>query len=127
MPILIVQHMPSGFIASLAQRLNSLCSITVREAKQHQRIESGVAYLAPAGAHMRVMESLTDQKPRIVLDPWRGKEGGVTIGQDESSCTVYGMPRVCAELGVLTRTVTLVHIPNVIMQAIKKNIRPSSL
>lgn len=161
-PILIVQHMPSGFTAPLAQRLNSLCSISVREAKQHQRIESGVAYLAPAGAHMRVVESLTDQKPRIVLDPWRGKalhmpsidelmksvamiyrdraigvimtgmgcdgasgiaaihhQGGVTIGQDESSCTVYGMPRVCAELGVLTKTVPLVHIPTAIMRAIK--------
>jgi len=161
-PILIVQHMPSGFIAPLAERLNSLCSISVREANQHQLIEPGVAYLAPAGSHMRVLKSLTDRGARIVLDPRRGNalhmpsidelmksvsvlyrnraigvimtgmgsdgasgiaaiynQGGLTIGQDETSCTVYGMPRVCAELGVLTRIVTLVHIPNVIISAIR--------
>ena len=43
--------------------------------------------------------------------------GGVTVGQDESSCTVYGMPRACAELGVLSRVVPLLQIPAEIMQA----------
>ena len=33
------------------------------------------------------------------------RRGGFTIGQDESTCTVYGMPRACAELGILTRVV----------------------
>lgn len=33
--------------------------------------------------------------------------GGMTVGQDEASCAVYGMPRTCAELGVLRRTVPL--------------------
>jgi len=33
--------------------------------------------------------------------------GGITLGQDEASCAVYGMPRSCAELGVLQRTVPL--------------------
>jgi len=45
------------------------------------------------------------------------RQGGLTIGQDEASCTVYGMPRACAELGVLRRVVPLSHIPSQILQA----------
>ena len=44
-------------------------------------------------------------------------QGGLTLGQDEASCTVYSMPRACAELGVLTRVVPLSEIPAQILQA----------
>lgn len=43
--------------------------------------------------------------------------GGFTVGQDEASCAVYGMPRSCAELGILNRVVSLRDIPGQIMQA----------
>ncbi|MGH8335384.1 MAG: CheB methylesterase domain-containing protein, partial [Gammaproteobacteria bacterium] len=46
-----------------------------------------------------------------------GKAGGLTVGQDEASCAVYGMPRSCAEAGVLQRVVTLTQIPCEILQA----------
>ena len=45
------------------------------------------------------------------------RKGGFTVGQDEASCAVYGMPRVCAELGVLDRIVPLSKIPGEILQA----------
>jgi len=45
------------------------------------------------------------------------REGGLTLGQDEASCTVYGMPRSCAEAGVLQRVVPLKQIPDQIMLA----------
>ena len=45
------------------------------------------------------------------------RRGGFTIGQDESTCTVYGMPRACAELGILTRVVPLSQIPSLILYA----------
>src|SRR4029077_8218626 len=45
------------------------------------------------------------------------REGGLTIGQDEASCAVYGMPRACADLGVLSRTVPLSQIPTQILHA----------
>jgi len=38
-------------------------------------------------------------------------------GQDEARCIVYGMPRSCAESGVLQRVVSLIQIPEQIMQA----------
>jgi len=44
-------------------------------------------------------------------------QGGLTVGQDEPSCTVYGMPRSCAEMHVLKRVVPLRQIPQQIMQA----------
>lgn len=53
-PILIVQHMPSGFTRSLAERLNSLSSIQVKEALDGEKIEKGVAYIAPGDFHMKV-------------------------------------------------------------------------
>ncbi|HTT20566.1 MAG TPA: chemotaxis response regulator protein-glutamate methylesterase [Candidatus Sulfotelmatobacter sp.] len=45
------------------------------------------------------------------------RQGGITIGQDEASCAVYGMPRVCAQLGVLTRVLPLSDIPAHIVRA----------
>jgi two-component system chemotaxis response regulator CheB len=45
------------------------------------------------------------------------QEGGWTVGQDELSCAVYGMPRVCAEMGILDRVVALGQIPHEIMHA----------
>ena len=45
------------------------------------------------------------------------RAGGITIGQDESSCAVYGMPRACAELGILQTVVPLSQIPQQILQA----------
>jgi two-component system, chemotaxis family, protein-glutamate methylesterase/glutaminase len=45
------------------------------------------------------------------------RQGGLTLGQDEYSCVVYGMPRACAELGILNAVVPLSQIPNQIMQA----------
>jgi two-component system chemotaxis response regulator CheB len=45
------------------------------------------------------------------------RKGGFTVGQDEPSCAVYGMPRVCAEMGILDRVVPLSQIPHEILQA----------
>jgi two-component system, chemotaxis family, protein-glutamate methylesterase/glutaminase len=44
------------------------------------------------------------------------REGGFNVGQDEATCTVYGMPRSAAEAGVLHRVVPLLQIPEQIMQ-----------
>ena len=52
--LVIVQHMPEKFTAAFAERLNSLCAIEVREAKQGDRILDGVALIAPGGLHTQV-------------------------------------------------------------------------
>lgn len=55
--IVIVQHMPEKFTAAFAERLNTLCAIEVREAKQGDRIMDGVALIAPGGLHTQVCRS----------------------------------------------------------------------
>jgi two-component system chemotaxis response regulator CheB len=56
--ILITQHMPAGFTRSFAQRLDTLCSVTVREATDGERVLPGHVYLAPGGeCHMRLGRS----------------------------------------------------------------------
>jgi two-component system chemotaxis response regulator CheB len=52
--ILIVQHMPHGFTGPLARRLDNLCHIHVKEAEDNDRIEPGVALIAPSGLHMKI-------------------------------------------------------------------------
>ena len=56
--VLITQHMPAGFTRSFAQRLDSLCAVTVREAQHGERVLPGHAYLAPGGeSHMKLARS----------------------------------------------------------------------
>ncbi|WP_409253720.1 protein-glutamate methylesterase/protein-glutamine glutaminase [Bacillus sp. SCS-153A] len=55
-PILIVQHMPPGFTKSLANRLNMLSTITVKEAEDGELLKNGTAYIAPGGFHLKVEE-----------------------------------------------------------------------
>ena len=158
-PILIVQHMPPGFTAPFAHRLNGLCSVPVHEAANHEVVQPGVIYIAPAGTHMmlenlggsRVALSLThelanslhvpsvDIMMQSVATAFRSSamgviltgmgcdgligmkaihdQGGFTVGQDEASCAVYGMPRACAESGILRRVLPLAQIPALIVQA----------
>lgn len=62
-PILIVQHMPAGFTASLATRLDHLSQITIKEAQDGDIAKNGVAYIAPGGMNM----SLHEQGATLVI------------------------------------------------------------
>jgi len=159
-PILLVQHMPAGFTAPFAKRLNDLCAVSVREASHGEILQPGFVYLGPSGSHMTVDRGI-DSRGSICLSPAKPdgglhipsadvtmqsvaaefhtqamgvimtgmgvdgaqgmkaihREGGFTVGQDEASCAVYGMPRACAEGGSLDRVVPLSQIPQEIMQA----------
>ncbi|MCP5416495.1 MAG: chemotaxis response regulator protein-glutamate methylesterase [Chromatiaceae bacterium] len=55
--IVIVQHMPEGFTRSFAQRLDSLCQITVREAKDGDNVLRGQALIAPGNKHTLLKRS----------------------------------------------------------------------
>lgn len=55
--IVITQHMPEGFTTMYAQRLNRLCAMEVREAKNGDAIRPGLALLAPGGLQMEVIRS----------------------------------------------------------------------
>jgi two-component system, chemotaxis family, protein-glutamate methylesterase/glutaminase len=157
-PVVIVQHMPRGFTAPLAKRLDSISKMNVCEASESQ-LEAGTVYIAPAGRHMTLYGSapntwisLSDEpadtmhKPSVDVtmcsvaqvfgrhalgviltgmesDGAKGVQaihsaGGITLGQNEATCAVYGMPRSCAESGVLQRVVPLGQVPKIIAEAV---------
>lgn len=55
-PILLVQHMPGTFTGAFADRLNNLCKISVKEAKDGDLLKPGCAYLAPGGKQMMLSQ-----------------------------------------------------------------------
>lgn len=56
--IVIVQHMPTGFTSTFAERLNSLCRMRVKEAEEGDRVLPGSILLAPGGnRHMSIVRS----------------------------------------------------------------------
>jgi two-component system chemotaxis response regulator CheB len=55
--IAIVQHMPEKFTAMYAQRLDGICAMNVREAKDGDRVERGVVLIAPGNLHMQMRKS----------------------------------------------------------------------
>ena len=158
--VVVVQHMPPGFTAPLAKRLNELCRVTVQEAEAGIPLVPAHAYIAPAGMHTTVRRrSESDVFLQVSTTPTKTlhtpsvdvmmssvaecfrtramgiimtgmgadgtagmqaifREGGLTVGQDEATCVVYGMPRSCAEAGVLKRVVPLGEIPRQILAAV---------
>ncbi len=66
-PVFIVQHMPPGFTASFASRLNTLTKFEVKEAGDGDVVEPGVGYVAPGDYHMEVRRGRIrlNQQPRL--------------------------------------------------------------
>ena len=141
--IVCVQHMPPGFTAMYAKRLNDQCRIRVKEAETGDRVMPGHMLIAPGGdrhmhlvkvgdgyqvevkpgpkvnGHCPSVEVLFESVAKaagasavgIILTGMGGdgakgllsmrKAGARTIGQDESTCVVYGMPKVAYDLGAV--------------------------
>lgn len=55
--VLVVQHMPPGFTKSLADRLNTLSGLLVKEAEDGEKVQPGYAYIAPGDYHMLLNRS----------------------------------------------------------------------
>nr|WP_308592474.1 chemotaxis response regulator protein-glutamate methylesterase [uncultured Criibacterium sp.] len=149
-PVLIVQHMPKGFTKSLAERLDSFSSLSVKEAEDGELLKNGVAYVAPGGLQMKItsvdkdkfkinlensapvnghkpsvdamMESVSQSKVDEVVAVIMTGMGGdganglaklkdvkraVTIAEDESTCVVFGMPKVAIQTGKVDKVLPL--------------------
>ncbi len=158
--VLLVQHMPEGFTKSLADRLNELSAIKVKEAEDGEVIRKGTVYIAKGGSQMRLIKKTGDYVLTETVEPARnglrpcadimyeslvgmdfdditcvvltGMGGDGTLGikqlneknniyviaQNEATCTVYGMPKVIAEAGLVDEVVPL----EAVAEAITKNV-----
>lgn len=69
--ILIVQHMPPMFTASLANSLNNKAALEVREAKDGDIVDPGVILIAPGGKQMKIVAGAdgVSRKIKITDDP----------------------------------------------------------
>lgn len=156
--IVIVQHMPAHFTAMYAERLNKICKIQVREAKDGDRVEQGLALLAPGGdrqmrlhkdargyyvrltqeekvsGHCPSVDVLFESVAKVAGKDSVGviltgmgadgaksllmmrKQGAYTIGQDQESCVVYGMPMVAYNLGGVVDQLPLSQIGTTIVR-----------
>jgi two-component system chemotaxis response regulator CheB len=59
-PVVIAQHIPAGFSAAFAERLNKVCAIEVREARDGDTARPGLALVAPGNRHMRVRNTASN-------------------------------------------------------------------
>lgn len=97
-PVLIVQHMPGGFTKSLADRLNELSSIDVKEADDGDILKKGMVYIAKGGYQMRLKKqedagyriSITKEPARHGLLPCADimYESLVETSFDQITCVV---------------------------------------
>lgn len=156
---IVVQHMPANFTGTFAERLNSLCAMEVREARNGDSITPGLVLIAPGDYHMVVRrsgaryyveigsgEKVSGHRPSVDVllnsvakiaganaigviltgmggDGAKGllamrNAGARTIGQDEESCVVYGMPKVAYELGAVENQLPLSKIANAILSVL---------
>ncbi len=92
-PMIVVQHMPEGFTASMAERLDELSEIHVKEAEEGERLKQGVVYIAKGGTHLAVDGDVIyfDETPPIVgLKPCGNimYKSLINSGYDEIICVV---------------------------------------
>jgi len=160
--IVVVQHMPEAFTAAFAQRLNTVCQLTVKEAENNDRVMPGLVLIAPGGKHLLLRRSgaqyrvevkdgplVTRHKPSVNVlfrsvatsagnnaigiimtgmgdDGAKGlKElhdtGALTIGQNEESCVVYGMPKEALKAGGVDAEISLDEIPQLIVSSPRRS------
>jgi two-component system chemotaxis response regulator CheB len=154
--MVVVQHMPEHFTRAFANRLDSLCRVSVKEAENNDTVMRGRVLIAPGNRHTLLKRSgaryyvevrdgplVSRHRPSVDVlfrsaaryagknavgvimtgmgdDGAKGmaemKEAGAyTIGQDEASCVVFGMPKEAIKLGAVDRVVGLEGIARVIL------------
>jgi two-component system chemotaxis response regulator CheB len=66
-PVVLVQHMPALFTASLAEAMAAKCAVKVVQAEHGMALQAGTVYIAPGGKHMRVVDDVGSASKRIEL------------------------------------------------------------
>lgn len=65
---LVVQHMPPGFTKSLAERMNTLSELNVKEAEHGDVLKPGWVYIAPGDYHLKLKRTGQDYTIQLTQD-----------------------------------------------------------
>lgn len=68
-PIVVVQHMPAGFTAALASRLDSIAAVSVKEAHDGEILVPGCVYIAPGNYHLRILHDAGGRRIALSDEP----------------------------------------------------------
>ena len=98
--VVVVQHMPAGFTKSLAERLDSISEIAVKEAEHDEIIRRGQVYIAPGDYHLRIVPACGERKIVLSQEPRVGNlrptvnymfDSAARFGKDLVSVIMTGM------------------------------------
>lgn len=89
--VVIVQHMPPGFTKSLAERLDALSGLTVKEGEDDETIKPGYAYIAPGDFHMEVRKTSNDSlKIKLTQEePVAGHRPSINVMMNSIAATKF--------------------------------------
>jgi two-component system chemotaxis response regulator CheB len=89
--VLIAQHMPPGFTATLAERLNFLSRLTVKEAEPEEKVTAGTVYIAPGASHLEIAPG--KNRPGWFIRLSREERG--FLYRPSADCLLTSVARVC--------------------------------
>ncbi len=153
-PVIVVQHISSGFTPNLVDWLSKQCPLPIHIAHAHQRLQPGNVYFAPEDIHLvvtargvlgfrhgppvsavrpsatvlfRSIARVYGKEAIGVLLTGIGDDGAVglksmaeagapTVGQDETTSVVYGMPKAAAEMGAVKHVLPIDEITRAIVE-----------
>lgn len=88
--VVIVQHMPPGFTKSLADRLNTISSLTVKEAEHNDIVRPGMVFIAPGDRHMLIERDGDKSVIKLNQNPQVGGHRPAVDPMMDSVAKVYG-------------------------------------
>lgn len=147
-PVVVIQHMPENFTKALAERLDKISSVIVKEAEDGDALTPGSVLVAPGGyqlifdrrGQVKIIpgDERMSYKPSVDIafasaantygagvlgvvmtgmgaDGCDGarlvkQKGGIIWGQDQASCTIYGMPKAVAAANLTDDVISLSNI-----------------
>ncbi len=116
---------PGGLQMSVVRRESGALAVSVRDAEPMSGHKPSVDYLFQSVAEVSGSRTLAviltgmGKDGAIGLKKIRDR-GGITLGQDEASCVVYGMPRVAFDMGAVQKQVSLANMPNEMLSQLQR-------
>jgi len=130
--IVVVQHMPEHFTRGFAERLNTICPMSVKEAENNDKVTRGQVLIAPGNRHTLLKRGVggyyVEVKDSIgVIMTGMGDDGAAgmremrengayTIAQDEATCTIFGMPNEAIKQGGVATVLPLEDIARRVLE-----------